>query len=111
MKPPANGDYFFFSDEILFQKLRLGEQWAFRDIYTLYASELYQYVFRKTGKQVVSETILTKIFVTLWNDREIYTTSSLKQKLYSITRMEVLRYIRDFDPDEFRKYLRKNGFL
>jgi hypothetical protein len=96
---------------MLFEKLKLGERRAFRSIYNRYVDEMWQYIYFKIGRVRMTEMILVKVFVILWNERETNTSMGLQQRLYSIARTEIIRYFRDYDADDFRRYLRDKGFI
>ena len=88
-----------FSDDEIVIKLSSGCKLTFEYFYKKYSAPLNGSIYRQTGDIDVSEIILEKVFIQVWN--EIHTYDKDKFKLYTwlaqIARQNVNKYYRDIN--------------
>lgn len=83
-------------DQTLLEQLRKGDRDAFACIYKRYYPMLYPFAMRYVKSEADAEDVLQQVFVKLWTVREaLFVTSSLKGYLFSMTKYQVLNFIRN----------------
>ena len=99
----------FDDDQELLSRMRLDDHVAFEIIFNRYVRQLYAYVSNKVISPNAQQKILERVFVSLWNDRSSIGDRVLKDHLYTLTRYELIRHIRQ--SDNFDEYLKSfKGF-
>lgn len=75
-------------------ELKQGNSVAFRKIYELYWSDLYQYAYNIIRNKEISKEILQETFLSLWNKRhELQITFSLPAYLFTAVKYQILNHI------------------
>jgi len=78
-------NYCSLSDDLLIQKIKSDDIYAFNELYVRYAEKLVSYVFSKIQDLSESEDVVQEIFVSLWlNKNSILEFSSISNYLYKI---------------------------
>ncbi|MGC4038130.1 MAG: hypothetical protein QM764_19365 [Chitinophagaceae bacterium] len=84
----------FTSDQILTDQLFLNDTDAFEEIYHRHWYALYSYSFSKLKSHQDAKTIVSNVFVALWNERNTLPINfSLSAYLYSQVRNEVVKSV------------------
>lgn len=83
-------------DQKLLGQLQKGDRDVFAYIYRSYYPMLYTFAMRYVKSTADAEDVLQQVFVKLWTVREaLFVTSSLRGYLFSMTKYQVLNYIRN----------------
>lgn len=78
---------------VFVQKLSAGEHSAFSELYDLYWTDLYRFVYYKVQNRQISEDILHDLFLSLWKNRErLQEINSLEAYLYSTCRYLIIAH-------------------
>jgi RNA polymerase sigma-70 factor (ECF subfamily) len=84
------------NDTILVQKIRDGNQKAFREIYDRYHVQMYYVAKRYVKRPCIAEDAVQDIFVKLWTKRDqLDETKSIKGFLFTMLRNHVMNMLRD----------------
>ncbi|REL32944.1 RNA polymerase sigma-70 factor [Rhodohalobacter sp. SW132] len=88
------------SDTILLQKIRIGCEKAFREVYDRYHVQMF-YIAKKYIKDTtLAEDVVQDVFVKLWEKKhKLDHVQSLKGYLFTMVRNHVLNMIRDRKSD------------
>ncbi len=79
----------------LIQRLRTGDEKAFRQIYDLYAGRLQAFAIRIVKSPVLAEDLIQDIFVNLWELREsLDPEKNFQSFLFTITRNHALNLLK-----------------
>lgn len=90
-----------YDERSLLQRLRLGENDAFLELYNIYHPALYRYVLRFVKVPAIAEDILQDAFLKIWEIRErIDPDLSFKAYLYRICRNSVFKLVKKIAGDE-----------
>ncbi|HVW61355.1 MAG TPA: RNA polymerase sigma-70 factor [Puia sp.] len=90
-----------YDERSLLQRLRLGENDAFLELYNIYHSALYNYVLRFVKIPAIAEDILQDTFLKIWEIRDrIDPDLSFKAYLYRICRNNVFKLVKKIAGDE-----------
>ena len=90
-----------YDERSLLQRLRLGENDAFLELYNIYHPALYRYVLRFVKVPAIAEDILQDAFLNIWEIRErIDPDLSFKAYLYRICRNSVFKLVKKIAGDE-----------
>ena len=90
-----------YDERSLLQRLRLGENDAFLELYNIYHPALYNYVLRFVKIPAIAEDILQDTFLKIWEIRErIDPDLSFKAYLYRICRNSVFKLVKKIAGDE-----------
>lgn len=80
----------------LIAALRNGDQIAFKTIYDLLENKLYHFVFSITKSEYISEEIVQKVFIRIWEQRnQLDLSKSFESFVYTMTRNLTFNYLRD----------------
>lgn len=86
--------YTAYTDGQLLPLLNIGDESAFREIYSRYRQPLSIYAYRITGTEEDALDVVQEIFVSLWRRRvDIAVHTSLKSYLYKSAANGCARYI------------------
>ncbi|QDO95194.1 RNA polymerase sigma-70 factor [Formosa sediminum] len=73
------------NEDILINRLRAGDETAYKHLYTLYYSELCNYINTLSGSMDVSQDLVQQAFIKVWHKRESFTIEhSLKKYIFRI---------------------------
>jgi len=79
----------------IIQRLRTGDEKAFRQIYDLYAGRLQAFALRIVKSPTLAEDLIQDIFVNLWELREsLDPQKNFQSFLYTITRNHALNLLK-----------------
>ncbi len=94
------------SGDQLFQKLRVGDENAMHEIFTLYYPSVFFTIKRMLNNQSASEDIAQEVFIDLWNKREqISIVSNFESYLRRMAVNKTLNYIRSQKNNVFHEDL------
>lgn len=80
----------------LFEKLREGDEIAFKVIFNKYYSRLYYFILEFISFNDIAENIVQDTFFTLWNKRnELKDNSNLNAYLFTVAKNNCLDKLRD----------------
>lgn len=80
----------------LFERLRNGDEAAFKVIYNEYYSMLYYFVLEFIPLKETAENVVQDTFITLWNKRnELKVDSNLTSYLFTVAKNNALNRLRD----------------
>lgn len=84
-----------YHDEDMLVMVAAGNRTAFAQLYRLYLTQLYRYIFLFTKSKEESEEILQDIFIKIWEHREkLPHIGSVKDYLFRIAKNKMLDSIR-----------------
>lgn len=84
------------NEQQLFERLRNGDEAAFKVLYNDYYSKLYYFVLEFIPLKETAENIVQDTFVTLWNKRnELKDDSNLTSYLFTVAKNNALNRLRD----------------
>jgi RNA polymerase sigma-70 factor (family 1) len=87
-------DHEFAYREPLLQKVALGDQLAFRELYHTFHKRLHYFAFALVKTKEAAEEIVEDVFIRLWNQRSTVTEiNNLKIYLYTATKNTALNYL------------------
>lgn len=87
-------DHEFTYREPLLQKVALGDQLAFRELYHTFHKRLHYFAFALVKTKEAAEEIVEDVFIRLWNQRSTVTEiNNLKIYLYTATKNTALNYL------------------
>lgn len=87
-------DHEFAYWEPLLQKVALGDQLAFRELYHTFHKRLHYFAFALVKTKEAAEEIVEDVFIRLWNQRSTVTgINNLKIYLYTATKNTALNYL------------------
>ncbi len=98
------------SNKHYIQKLKEGDEKAFRDLYDKYHKPLFGIAFNYLKSNQLAEDAVHDVFVKLWNHREqLDAQKSLKGFLFTSMKNHVLNMIRDHkrEIEKNRKYAKR----
>lgn len=82
-------------ESIFLEKMHLGEEGAFEEIYNHYADDLIDFAARRLESLSEAKDIVQDLFLDLWIKREtLMITFSLRAYLFSAVRFKVIDHIR-----------------
>ncbi|RDC56657.1 RNA polymerase sigma-70 factor [Pedobacter chinensis] len=85
-------DYSGHSDHELIDLIKVGDEYAFENLYNRYWDRLLYFANQKTGDRVDAENIVQDVFVSLWNRRsELQITSEIAHYLVVSIKYRVIR--------------------
>ena len=80
-------------DSRLLKELKKGDHVAFKRIFELYSSQLFQFSLSYLKSKEAAEDIVQEVFVKIWNNREnIKTDKSFQSYLFTIALNSVRKY-------------------
>ena len=83
-------------DEKVVQRLKNGEERAFRQIYDTHFPKLYRYALTILHSPEASEEVVQEAFMTLWRKRaSVDPTQSLNHYLYTLTKHQCFRSLQE----------------
>ena len=74
------------TDTDLWNAFRRRDRSAFRQIYDLYARDLFNYAYKVTGDRAMIEDAVHDLFLDLWNAKKLSETNSIKFYLFAALR-------------------------
>lgn len=84
------------NEEYLLERLKLGDEIAFKVIFRKYYSKLYYFIREFVPFDDISENIVQDTFFTLWNKRkELKDNSNLNAYLFTVAKNNCLYKLRD----------------
>jgi len=84
------------SEKYLFEKLRNGDEAAFKIIYTRYVSRLYYFVFEYIPIADLTENIIQDTLMVLWDKKsELADNTNLDAYLFTVAKNNCLYKLRD----------------
>jgi RNA polymerase sigma-70 factor (ECF subfamily) len=84
-----------FSDQELLEKIKVGDQRAFHELYQRYYLDVYNYLLSTIWAEQTAEDILQEVFVILWQDgKKFRGDSSLKTWLIRIAHHKAVDFLR-----------------
>lgn len=87
-------DHEFAYSEPLLQKVALGDQLAFRELYHTYYKRLHYFAVAMVKTKEAAEEIVEDVFIRLWNQRGTVTQiNNLRIYLYTATKNTALNYL------------------
>ena len=82
-----------YIDQVLVERLSVGDRLAYETIYRSHVHGLYEAAFKRLGDRAVSEDLVHDVFLRLWHKREQLQITNLSAYLYTAVRYEVLNYV------------------
>lgn len=83
-------------DEDCYNRLRAGDEFAYRHLIGVYGPVLCRYADRMIMNSAAAEDIVTEVLVKVWEKRETFDSfSNVKRFFYVAARNAALQYIRD----------------
>jgi len=83
-------------EEYIFNKLREGDEYAFRVIYKQYVPRLYYFVLEYVSQKDLAENIVQDTMLTLWNKREsLNDDTHLSAYLFTVAKNNCLYRLRE----------------
>lgn len=96
------------SDENLFERVRNGENDAFRTLYARYEKKLFAFIYRYLGNQQASEEVFQEAFLSVLKDNNVsFEQGSFRGWIYCVSRNLCLNRLRS----ENREKKAKNLYL
>lgn len=84
-------DYRKYSDQELFEALKIGDATAYTEIFDRYQNILYRHAYRLLGDHDEVQDVVQDVFLNLWLKRSQLTIkSSLSSYIYQATRNRIL---------------------
>jgi RNA polymerase sigma-70 factor (ECF subfamily) len=84
------------NEQQLFERLRNGDEAAFKVLYNDYYSMLYYFVLEFIPLKETAENVVQDTFITLWNKRnELKDDSNLTSYLFTVAKNNALNRLRD----------------
>lgn len=77
------------TDTDLWNSFRKGDRTAFRQIYNLYARDLFNYAFKITVDRETIEDVIHDLFLDLWNSKKLSETNCIKFYLFAALRKKL----------------------
>jgi len=91
------------NEKCLFEKLRLGDEAAFKVIYNMYVPRLFYFVYEYIPLKDVVENIIQDTLMTLWDKKETLSdNTNLSAYLFTVAKNNSLYKLRDL---KYRKRL------
>lgn len=87
-------NYYTYSDDLLLELLKQGDEKAFNEIYHRYWRILFGIASSRLRNTAVSEDIIHDVFASLWKNHKKIAVASLQHYLASATRYLVFKAIR-----------------
>ncbi len=85
----------FTPEKKLIEKVKSGDQSAFKEIFYRYKDKLLSYCLRFTKSETIAEEIVHDVLIKIWTEREkIDLTLSFNSYLYIITRNYSLNFLK-----------------
>lgn len=85
----------FTTEKELLERMRSGDQAAFKEIFYRYKDKLLSYCFRFTKSEAIAEEIVDDVLVKIWTAREhIDPNLSFNSYLYTIARNDSLNFLK-----------------
>lgn len=83
------------NDKYLFERLTLGDEAAFKVIYSTYVPRLYYFIFEYVPMEDITEDIIQDTLMTLWNKRhELEPNTNLGAYLFTVAKNNCLYKLR-----------------
>ncbi len=82
-----------YSDEILLNRLKAGDEAAFTEIYNQYWQQLFFMAHKRLQSGEDAKEIVQNVFLTIWTKREQLSIQSLPMYLAAMTRFAVYRHL------------------
>lgn len=83
------------NDKYLFERLTLGDEAAFKVIYSTYVPRLYYFIFEYVPLEDITEDIIQDTLMTLWNKRhELEPNTNLGAYLFTVAKNNCLYKLR-----------------
>jgi len=82
------------SDELVIERLRAGDEGAFREIYTKYWKKLFSIALRKIEDRSLVEGIVQDIFLKVWERRETLKVDNLEAYLVTAVKYACINHIK-----------------
>jgi RNA polymerase sigma-70 factor (ECF subfamily) len=77
------------------QRIKAGEEKAFRDVYTLYVGRLHTFVLKIVKSPEVADDVVQEVFIHLWEIRaSLDPDKNFQSFLFTITRNRVLNILK-----------------
>ena len=87
-------------ENILMEKVKAGDQQAFRQLFGLYRDKLLSYSYRITKHEAAAEEIVQDVFLKIWTGRhQVDTSRNINAYLYKITEHLALNYLKKLARD------------
>lgn len=80
--------------DVLFSRLRNGDELAYEEIYRSYSKLLLQAAYQKTKDKIVAEDLVQNIFISIWEKRESLMVKDARHYLLGCLKYSVINYIR-----------------
>ncbi len=79
---------------VLLQKVALGDESAFRQLFTFFYKRLYHFAFAIVKTREAGEEIVEDVFIRIWQQKEnIGSIQNIKVYLYTATKNTALNYL------------------
>jgi RNA polymerase sigma-70 factor (family 1) len=103
-------DPFYSNEEEILERLRKGDEVAFKKIFKRYWRGLYADAYSKIGSHEEAEEIIESVFCVLWEKRETLVITNLHYYLHTAVRNRFLNCIRSKIPqqkywDYYKKFI------
>lgn len=83
------------SDELLFKKIKKGDEGAFEKLFRRYYKPLMRFIWGYVKSEAIAEELVQELFARIWEKRTALTIrSSIKSYLYSAGRNMSLDYLK-----------------
>lgn len=80
--------------DLLFSRLREGDELAYAEIYHSHSKFLLQAAYQKTKDKIVAEDLVQNIFISIWEKRETLAVKDARHYLLGCLKYSVINYIR-----------------
>ncbi len=79
---------------VLLQKVALGDESAFRELFTFFYKRLYHFAFAIVKTREAGEEIVEDVFIRIWQQKEnVGSIQNIKVYLYTATKNTALNYL------------------
>jgi RNA polymerase sigma-70 factor (ECF subfamily) len=83
------------SDRELIDRISLGDQAAFRELYSRHHAAIYNYILRLTHQVTTSEDLLQEVYLAIWQGAQKFRgTSSPKTWIFRIAHYQTVSWLR-----------------
>ncbi|WP_442588936.1 RNA polymerase sigma-70 factor [Pedobacter sp. AW31-3R] len=80
--------------QLLFARLKMGDEQAYVEIYHAYSKFLLQAAYHKTRDKLIAEDIVQNIFISIWEKRESLEVKDPRNYLMGCLKFSIINYIR-----------------
>ncbi|WP_069660440.1 RNA polymerase sigma factor [Arcticibacter eurypsychrophilus] len=104
-------DLFLYSDQDLLLKVTVGNEHAFRQLFSKYHQQLGVYVYRITDSVDLAEDIVQDVFLKIWMSREALAgVDNFKAYLFVMSKNHTLNCLRKIAREQLKKKGWENNF-